>query len=375
MTIRLTLLLLFAVTAFSARSVFAQSKLDVATVLASATAAVGTPADIARIKNIEADADCVGPKGKYTTSISSFRENKTRFEQTYSYRGPSSTFINGNIAWERITDSDEYLLASPFQRMAARAHEYQKMAFDIRSFFSELELAGNEIFEGRSSTKIRSKNELGMTANLYFDKATGQFSGYILLIPNSTETIRNVILEWKKVGKVTLPSVVRAADNQGDWTLRFHTIRLNARNEQILNVPPRVADLTELIRLHEQQKTAHLTYNAELFVEMFAENVTQLQRGTLSAKTKADNLARFKSYFSNFKFSEWEDIAPPVIKISKDGTMAVKTVQKRVRGSNKNEKGEKVSDHTVFAWLEVWEKFDGKWKLITIASTDKTVAN
>ena len=108
---------------------------------------------------------------------------------------------------------------------------------------------------------------------------------------------------------------------------------------------------------------------------MFADNVTQLQRGTLSSKTKAENLARFKSYFSSFKFSEWEDIAPPVIKISKDGTMATKTVRKRVRGSYKNEKGEDVSDHTVFAWIEVWEKLDGRWKLTTIASTEKTVAN
>ncbi|MBK8305183.1 MAG: nuclear transport factor 2 family protein [Pyrinomonadaceae bacterium] len=377
MTIRLPLLLLFALTAFPFRSATAQLKpdKDLSAVLASAVAAVGGQTDISNIKSIDADADCVGPKGTYTTSISSFRDDKTRFEQRFSYRAPSSTFINGNVAWERLSDVNEYSLASPFQRMAARAHEYQKMAFDIRSFFSELELAGDEIFEGRPNTKIHAKNELGMATNLYFDKETGRLNGYILLIPNSTETVKNVFLEWKKIGKVTLPSVVRATDSQGEWTLRFHTIRLNIADDRVLNVPPRVADQAELMRLHEQQKTAHLTYNAELFVEMFADNVTQLQRGTMSSKTKAENLARFKSYFSSFKFSEWEDIAPPVIKISKDGTMATKTVRKRVRGSYKNEKGEDVSDHTVFAWLEVWEKLDGRWKLTTIASTERTVAN
>lgn len=132
--------------------------------------------------------------------------------------------------------------------------------------------------------------------------------------------------------------------------------------------------LAELTKLHEQQKTAHMTNNADLFIEMFAENLTQLQRGSATVRTKADNLARFKTYFSGYKFIEWEDIVPPVFKISKDGTLATKIVQKRVRGTYRNEKGEDESDHTIFAWLEVWEKINGKWKVITVASTERNGA-
>lgn len=138
-----------------------------------------------------------------------------------------------------------------------------------------------------------------------------------------------------------------------------------------ISAQTRKKDITELMRLREQQKTAHLTYNAELFVEMFADNLTQLQRGNATTRTKAENLARFKTYFSGYKFLEWEDIVPPVIKISKDGTLATIIVQKRVRGSYKNDKGEEESDHTIFAWLEVWEKVKGKWKVVTVASTEK----
>lgn len=131
------------------------------------------------------------------------------------------------------------------------------------------------------------------------------------------------------------------------------------------------SDMAELLRLHEQQKTAHLTNNAELFIEMFAENLTQLQRGNAVTRTRAENLARFKSYFSGFKFQEWADVQPPVIKISKDGTMATKIVQKSVKGTYKNEKGEDESDHTIFAWIEVLEKIGGKWKVTAVASTEK----
>lgn len=92
-------------------------------------------------------------------------------------------------------------------------------------------------------------------------------------------------------------------DSAGDWVLDFQKISLNKSEEKIFEVPLRVADLAELMRLHEQQKTAHLGYNAELFVEMFAENLTQLQRGNVSTRTKAENLARFKNYFSSLNLS------------------------------------------------------------------------
>ena len=61
----------------------------------------------------------------------------------------------------------------------------------------------------------------------------------------------------------------------------------------------------------------------------------------------------------------------PVIKISKDGTMATKIVQKRVRGISKDKDGKETTEHVVYAWLEVLEKIDGKWRLVTIASTEK----
>ncbi len=366
----------FIFIAFAGLSAQAPDTQNLNTIFSAAVNAVGNQGEIARVRSIMVVADCVGPKGRYTTSIVSFRENKTFFEQTYSYKNnPSSVFVNGDVVWEKIPGTSDYSLATPFRRLIVRLHEYQKLAFDFQKFFRDFELAGDENFEGRPSVKVRSKNELGMTTILYFDKETKRFGGYLLEIPGSNETVKNVFLEWKKIGGLMLPSVVRATDKQGDWTLQFHTIKLNAGDEKLLDIPPRIADMAELMRLHEQQKTAHLTYNAKLFIEMFAENLTQLQRGDAVTRTKAENLERFKAYFSSFKFQEWEDIKPPVIRIAKDGSMATKIVQKRVRGVYKDGAGKEKLDHTVFAWLEVWEKVDGKWKVIAVASTEKSGQN
>jgi hypothetical protein len=87
-------------------------------------------------------------------------------------------------------------------------------------------------------------------------------------------------------------------------------------------------NLQELLRLHGQQTTAHLTNNVDLFVDTFADKFVQVQNGGVFARTKTESRERFKTYFASFKFDEWADIVPPIIKISKDGKLATKIVQK-----------------------------------------------
>ncbi len=351
-------------------SVYADQK-RVDEILFAAARAVGPAKEISKIRNITSTAACIGPKGEYSTTVVSFREDLTLFEQTFSYKSPLSVSINRDTVWGQKPETGKFVLLDPFQRMVARLHEYQKMAFEPRKFFKELEYVGEDEFTDRPADKITAKTELGIPAFLYFDTSTKRLAGYRLLIPNSTDTVTNILSGWKKVGSLTLPSTVTAIDNSGEWTLRFHSIRLNLADRKLLDIPARVADQVELMRLHEQQKTAHLTYNADLFVEMFAEKLTQLQRGEISIRTKDENRARFKSYFSTFKFKEWENVRPPVISVSKDGSMATIAVQKRVRGTYKNEKGDDVEENVVYAWLEVWEKINSKWKVVTVASTEK----
>ena len=184
-----------------------------------------------------------------------------------------------------------------------------------------------------------------------------------------------MVLEWRRVGKLNLPSTVRATDSKGDWTLRFEKIEINKADERQLEIPARIADMAEILRMHEEQKIAHLTYNAELFVGDYPAQPISVSRGNVSRSTREQALARVRKYFSSFKFIEWEDIAPPVIKISGDGTMATKIVHKRVRGTYKDDNGKEVTEHVIYAWLEVLEKIDGKWRLVTIASTDKPGGN
>ncbi len=341
-------------------------------IFVEAIEAVGSQKEIQKIKSIEAFAVCIGPKGKYTTAITSFRGNKTHFKQTFTYRDEDTNiFINDNHAWKKADKTNDFEMVSPFQRLVVNLHEYQKMAFDFQKMFTDFELVGDETFNDKPNIKVSAKNDLGGTIHLFFDKETKVLSGYILPIQDSKETVKNVFNEWKKIGEIKLPTKVTATDSSGDWVLNFNKITLNKANENVLNIPSRVKDLAELLKLHKEHQTAHLTYNAKLFVETFADELVTVQSGTVVSRNKAENLKRIEGYFNSFKFTEWEDVKPPVIKISKDGTLATIIVEKIVKGTYKNEKGETITDVTEFAWLEVWEKIDGKWKITTVASTRK----
>lgn len=336
-------------------------------------AAVGTEEEIGKISNIDTSADCVGPKGDYQTRVKSFRANKTFFVQTFSYKNDVTVlFIKNSVGWKRNAIKRSFEPVSEFEKLVVNLHEYQKLAFDFRNIFTDFKYERLELFEGRASHKVSAKTKIGTNIELFFDGKTKRLAGYILPIPDSKTPVKNVFNEWKLVGKVTLPSVVTATDSAGKWVLKFKRIELNKTDEDEPQLSSTLDDLNELMRLHKEHKTAHLTYDAELFIKSFADDLPQLQSGKVRTGTQAENLARFNKYFASYKFLEWEDINPPSIKISKDGTLATKIVEKRVRGTYKNEKGEEETDHTIFAWLEVWEKIDGEWKVSAVASTSKS---
>jgi hypothetical protein len=76
-------------------------------------------------------------------------------------------------------------------------------------------------------------------------------------------------------------------------------------------------------------------------------------------------IKRFQSYFDSVTFIEWDDIKPPIVKISDDLTLAYMLVSKRVRLKTKDDQ----EQTTIFAWTSTFRKIKGKWMMTSIAST------
>jgi hypothetical protein len=131
------------------------------------------------------------------------------------------------------------------------------------------------------------------------------------------------------------------------------------------------ADRAELLRLHELQRKAHLEKKAELLVSTFSDSFVELSHGVVSRPGREESRQGMQAYFDRSTFQEWADIVPPIIRISPDGRMAYVIVQKSVRLTSPDSLGVPRADHTVFAWMEVYEKQAGNWMLVGVASTDR----
>lgn len=132
------------------------------------------------------------------------------------------------------------------------------------------------------------------------------------------------------------------------------------------------ADRAVLLRLHAEQRTAHLERRAELLVASQADTLWNVSAGRVSPSPRERARNSFQAYFDASTFAAWDDLAPPRISISPDGRMAYVIVEKRVHVTiARPGGGAPVVERVRYAWLSVYEKVDGKWLMTAIASTER----
>ena len=126
-------------------------------------------------------------------------------------------------------------------------------------------------------------------------------------------------------------------------------------------------DHAALMRHHELQRTAHLTYDAEKFADLLTDPIINVANGEITERTREQNLERLGAYFGSVVFDKWDDIDAPIVRISADGTLAAMIVTKQVVLSEKAAPDQK--SETIFAWISLFEKVEGEWKVFAVAST------
>jgi hypothetical protein len=89
------------------------------------------------------------------------------------------------------------------------------------------------------------------------------------------------------------------------------------------------------------------------------------------SRDRRPSQASFQRYLDSSTFQAWDDIVPPRIRISADGRMAYVVVEKKVHLTTRGANGAIEVERTRFAWLSVYEKENGEWRLSAIASTDR----
>lgn len=131
--------------------------------------------------------------------------------------------------------------------------------------------------------------------------------------------------------------------------------------------PVQSEDVNELLRMHYRDRAAHFNHDASVIFANFADEYFSVGNGRLNTPDREAGRKRLQAYFDASTFLEWDDIAPPVIRVSEDGSMAYILVHKKVRLLDKNNNGKEEIE--VYAWTTTLRKISGKWKVTSVTST------
>lgn len=123
--------------------------------------------------------------------------------------------------------------------------------------------------------------------------------------------------------------------------------------------------------LLQQERKAHFDRNVDLFVSEFADSMVSVNKGKVSTLSPEENKKRIKPYFESVNFIKWDDVAEPVIRFSDDGKMAYAIVQKEVIVTYPDSTGRPFMDTTHYAWVSIYRKQQGEWKVEANISTNK----
>jgi hypothetical protein len=125
----------------------------------------------------------------------------------------------------------------------------------------------------------------------------------------------------------------------------------------------------ELLRLHTTDREAHFKTDVSLLQQSASDEFISVSNGAVARISKEQERTFFEAYFKGATYSEWDDLEPPIVRVSKDGSMAWMITRVRVTRAEKNSDGVARTTTFVYAGVMTYEKRAGKWFRVANVST------
>ncbi|MEM0931004.1 MAG: hypothetical protein AAGJ12_00970 [Bacteroidota bacterium] len=130
----------------------------------------------------------------------------------------------------------------------------------------------------------------------------------------------------------------------------------------------------EIYALHTAQRKYHFEKDSVSFVNQLSSDYLEINKGKITTPQLEEKLSRYNRYFSQVEFIKWDDLQEPIVRFSKDGSLAYTVVDKIVQVSYTDENGEKALGETHFAWASVYRKTTDGWKIECAISTNEPIS-
>ena len=116
----------------------------------------------------------------------------------------------------------------------------------------------------------------------------------------------------------------------------------------------------ELIRLHQAVLQAHLDGDVEALLAAESADYVVANRGEISHPSLEERRSMFSHYLGRTEFTEYRDLTEPIVWVSADGTLGWVIAQVMAKGVQMTAEGPQPLDF-ISAWIELYEKRDGRW--------------
>lgn len=137
---------------------------------------------------------------------------------------------------------------------------------------------------------------------------------------------------------------------------------------------PSPSDAQKLLTLHEEVMRAHRESDVELLLKAEEDDYVVAGRGEITRPDRNARRERLGPYLTATRFSTYADKVPPIVKVSSDGSLGWVIVQVEARGEQTTPSGAVRPLEFVSAWIELYEKKDGRWVRVGNVSNFKPAA-
>jgi hypothetical protein len=127
-------------------------------------------------------------------------------------------------------------------------------------------------------------------------------------------------------------------------------------------------DRTFLLRLHARERQAHLQGNANLLATGLADRIVNVENGEVEIRSRQEVRHHFAEYFGRVKYTSWDDVQPPIVRISPDKHMAWMVIQIKAQLADTSGPRAGKPREFISSWISTFEKQDGEWRMIAVSS-------
>ncbi|MCB0533821.1 MAG: hypothetical protein KDD14_16590 [Saprospiraceae bacterium] len=295
----------------------------------------------------------------YKTNSVFHDKQRAIYQQVYENRTVARG-IEGRYAWrfdgqvetEEPLEMEHYILG----------HQFQAQILFFDRLHPELDTPRAAVFGGKPCLMLASKNEAAVFKLFYAQ------SGLPLSMEIEGLAELPIVFnfdDWRPVAGVQLPFSVGIDDGARTFQFRFDAVRLNEGSLAEFRAPMRVlTEEQQLLRLHRAVMDDHWFGQTTNMKRHQADSLLIVSAGDLFTVAGNQPDAPMDRMMANRDYTVYDDLVRPVVRVSDDGTLAWVIVQVYAKGVRFDETGKPTGPlEFVSAWIELYEKMAGEWRM------------